>query len=124
MEAYAYLLGSPDLVVDARAVGIDVEMVGSSGTTGQNQFGERHERADVDGLGSQPRPDGVERLEPAKQAGVLRRGHRAGQGLVEMMVGVHQPRQHDHPAGVDDPIGLGGQFGCGPDLFDDIVTHE
>ena len=40
------------------------------------------------------------------------------------MVGVDQPRQDDHAAGVDDRVGIRGQFGGRAGLDDGVVTDE
>ena len=52
-------------------------------------------------VGRQPRPDRIERLQPRKQLAIERCGNRPRQGLVEMMVGVDQPRQDHVLAGVE-----------------------
>ena len=44
--------------------------------------------------GSHPRPDRVERLQPAEEQRVLPGRHRPGQRLVEVVVGVDEPRRH------------------------------
>ena len=126
LEADADLLRGPNLVVNAVAAlgGIDVEVVGRGGAAGEHQLGQPHQRAGVDRLRGQPGPDGVERLEPLEQGGVLRSGHGPGQGLVEVVVGVDQPRQDDHPAGVNDPVGLGGQLGGRPDLLETSIARK
>ena len=124
VEADADLLRRPDLVVNAAVVGVDVEVVGRGGATGEHQFGQSHQRTGVDRLRGQPGPDGVESLEPLKQRGVLRSRHGAGQGLVEVVVSINQPWQDNHPPGVEDAVGLGRQFGGRSHLLDDVVTHE
>jgi hypothetical protein len=40
------------------------------------------------------------------------------------MVAIDQPRQHDHPPRVDDPIRLRRQLGRRAHLLDDVVTRE
>jgi hypothetical protein len=74
-------------------------MIGGRGAAGEKKFrhGERH--AEVERLRCQPGPDRIKRRQPGKQFAVERRRHRAGQRLIEMMMGVDQARQHDMFAG-------------------------
>ncbi len=92
-----------DLDVDGvfEAGGKHVMMVGRRGAAGQHQFGHRHRHAEIERLRRQPRPDRIKRLQPGKQFAVERRGNRARQRLIEMMMGVDQARQHHMLAGVE-----------------------
>jgi len=75
--------------------GKDIMMIGCRGAARQQQFRHRHGDAEVEGFGRKPRPHRVERLQPGKQFAVERRRQRARQRLVEMVMGVDQPGQHD-----------------------------
>ena len=59
--------------------------------------------------GVQARPDGIERLEPVEEIGILRGRDGACEGLVEVMMRVDEPRQDDVTLEVEHFIGGGGQ---------------
>ena len=80
----------------------DVMMIGGRGASRQQQFRHRHADTEVKRFRRQPRPHRIERLQPRKQFAVERRRQRPRQGLVEMVMGVDQPRKHDMRAGVID----------------------
>ena len=65
--------------VGRRLVREHVEVIGGRGTAGERHLRETDEGRDVDMLGSDPRPDRHQDLEPIEQRGVLRVGHRARQ---------------------------------------------
>jgi hypothetical protein len=67
-------------------------MIGRGGTAGEGEFREGGLGRGVDVFRVQTCPDRVEGLEPVKQVGVLGGGNSTREGLVKMMVGVHQPR--------------------------------
>ena len=60
-------------------------------------------------LRGQARPDRVERLEPVEEIGILGGRDGAGQGLVEVVMGVDQPGQDDVALKVEDLISGIGQ---------------
>ena len=93
-----------DLDIDGvlQACGEHVMMIGGGGAAGQQQFRHRHGHAEVERFRRQPRPDRIERLQPWKQFAVERRRQRPRQGLVEMMMGIDQPRQHHMIAGLEE----------------------
>ncbi len=56
----------------------------------------------MDILRGKPGPDGIKRLEPVEQVGVLGSRDGARQGLVKVMVRVDQPWQQNVPVQVQD----------------------
>ncbi len=99
-------------------------MVGRRRAARQHQLGQRELGGDLQLLRLQPRPDRIERRQPGKQLLVDGLRVRAGQRLVEMMMGVDQPRQHDMAAGVERGVhGRGGRGGAG-DQFDDAAVLD
>jgi hypothetical protein len=63
-----------DLVIEARAVREEVEVVGGGGAPAPGQLGEANLGGDAHGLRREPRPDGVEGAQPREQVGILRGG--------------------------------------------------
>ena len=124
VEADAELPRGADLIVNPGVIGVDVEMIGDGGRAGEEQLRQSQLRAHVDRFAVQPRPDGIQRLEPVEEHGVLRGGHGAGERLVEVVVRVDQARQHNHPAGVEDTIRCGWQFSRGANRLDDVIADE
>ena len=100
----------------------DVMMIGGRGAARQQQFRHRHGDAEVKRFRRQPRPDRIERLQPREQFAVERRRQRPRQGLVEMMMGVDQPRKHDMRAGVEDGGIVGRRLLAAPNQFDDLAA--
>ena len=100
-DAQAETLGGGDLDVDAvfEAGGKDVVMVGGGGAAGEHQFGHGDGGGEIERLGRQPRPHRIERLQPGEQLAVERGRQRAGERLVEMVMGVDEAGQHDVVAG-------------------------
>ena len=78
-----------------------VMMVRGGGAARQQQFGHRHGDAELERFGRQPCPHRIQRLEPGKQLAIQRCRQRPRQRLVEMVVGVDQPRQHDMFGGIE-----------------------
>ena len=78
----------------------DIVVIGRGGATGQQQFCESNGGGGIDGLRCHARPDRIQRRQPAKQWPVHRGRVGAGQRLVEMVVRVDQPGQHDEAARV------------------------
>ena len=114
VQAQPHFARRGDLVVQARAVGEEVEVVGGGGAAGKGQLGQGGLRGDEDVLRVQARPDRVKRLQPVEQVGVLGGRHGAGQGLVKVMVGVDQPGEDEVPAQVENLVGSGGRSAHGP----------
>ncbi len=55
-------------------------MVGGGGAARQGQFRETQECTRIDRFGCKLRPNGIERLEPIKENGILRSGEGRGSG--------------------------------------------
>ena len=106
LDAQSDLLRRGDLVVQLGAVGEEIEMVGGGGAARKRQLGEGGLGRDEDVFRRQARPDGIERLQPVEEIGILRRRDGARQGLVEVMVRVDQPRQDDVTVQVEDFVGM------------------
>ena len=81
----------------ARLCRVDVEVVGRSRAAAQREFGEADEGREVDGLLVEERPAGVKNAQPVEQPRTDRRGERAGEVLVDVMVGVDKARCHQAP---------------------------
>ena len=94
VEPHAEVAGGGDLGGDqvAGAARVHVEVVGGGGAAAQRQLGEADVGADVRRLLVQPGPQRVERDQPVEQAAGQRGRERAGQVLVEVVVGVDQAR--------------------------------
>ena len=84
-------------VFQPRPVGINVKMIRTERTPRQRQFRQPHLRGGEHVIRCKARPNRIERLQPAKQQRILTARHSAGQGLVKVMMGVHQARR-DHTA--------------------------
>ena len=124
VQAQPHFARRGDLIIQARAVGEEVQVVGGGGAAGKGQLGQRGLRGGEDVIRVQARPDRVERLQPVEQVGILGGRHGAGQGLVEMMVGVDQPGENDVPAQVENLVGGGGKVGARADLLDHAVPDK
>jgi len=106
VEAHPDLGGALEGILQPAAVRIDVEVVARRGAAGEDQLGHGGLGGDADHLRRQAGPERVEGLQPAEQVGILRRGHRPGQGLEHVVVGVHEAGQHRVAAHVQHRIGL------------------
>ena len=95
-----------DLDVDRlfEAGRIEIVMVGRGRAARHQELGQRQPRREAQMIGLQPRPDRIEGGEPGKELLVDRLRVGAGQRLVEMVVGVDQPRQHDMTRGVENGV--------------------
>ena len=78
-------------------------MIGRHGTARQRQFRQPGLGRDEHFLGAEPRPDGIERLQPAKQQRILPARNGAGQGLIQVVMGIHQTGRHNTAARLDHP---------------------
>lgn len=113
-----------DFIIQLRAVGEEIQVIGGGGTARKRQFGQRGLGRGEDVIGGQARPNGVKGFEPVKQVGVLGGRDGAGQGLVKVVMGVDQPRQDDVAGQVEHLVGGLGQVGGRPDLLDEAVTDK
>ena len=95
MEPQPNLGGRCDRIIKPRAVWIQVQVVRTHRAARQRKFSKADLGRDMHLFGPEPRPNRVERLQPAKQQGILATGHRPRQGLVQVVMGIHQPRR-DH----------------------------
>ena len=109
MEAEPHLPGRLDRVVEPRAVGEKVEVVGRGRASRKRQFRKTKPRGRADVPGPHPRPDRVERPEPAEQERVLPAGDRPRDGLEEVVVRVDEPRRDDAACRVDRLGAVGGK---------------
>lgn len=124
MQAQTNLCRGSDFVIQLAAVWEEVKVVRGGGAARERQLRERSLRADEDVLRGHARPDGVERGQPIEEVGVLRCGQGAGEGLVEMMVSVHQPRKNDVAAQVQDFIRALRQVRLAADLLNEPIPAE
>ena len=104
MEADTHLLGRRYLVVQPRAVGKQVEMIGHGSGAGKQQLGQTQTGADKNALRIHFGPHRVQGFQPVEQRKAVAGAQGPGQGLVEMMMTIDQARQQHATAGVDDLI--------------------
>ena len=119
---HAQLADRPDLNVDGvlHAVREEVVVVRGGGAAGEQQFRERNGGGQLQVPRLEPRPHGVQVLQPREQRGVGHRTPGAGERLVEVVVRVDQARQQDVTAGVERLLaGCGRLLAGGQDLGDD-----
>ena len=92
-----------DLDVDRvlKTIGIEIMMIGGGGAAREHKLGQREPRRQPQVIGLEARPDRIERDEPGEQRLVDGGRVGAGQRLVEMMMRVDEPRQHDMARGVE-----------------------
>jgi len=121
-EAHAQVHGRLDFVVERAAVGVDVEVIARRGAAREHELGQANLRRDIDRLRRQPRPERVESRQPVEQPAVL--GDAPGEGLVEVVVRVHQTGQDDHAAGVEHGIGGRRQLAGGACVDDDAILGK
>jgi len=98
------------LVVDPGPVGPQVLVVEGGRAPAEGELGEPEGRGDADVPGAEPRPHGVEGAEPREEGDILRSRERPGEGLVEVVVGVDEPGEDDHPPGVEHLVGGVGKL--------------
>ena len=106
VEAHADLFRRRDLVVEADAVRIEVEMVHRGGAAGQHQLRHRGFGRDRDHLRRQAGPDRKQRGKPVEQLAVLRRRHHPGEALKHVVMGIDEAGNDDVTGQIDDLVGL------------------
>ncbi len=99
-------------------------MVENGGAARGGELGQADEGAQARGLGRPAGPDRVVDPQPGEQVGVLAGRQRAGQGLVEVVVGVHEAGQHDLAREIQHNVGLLREPPGGADLFDHPIAGE
>ena len=95
MEPDAKRGRSLELIIDPGTVWPEIVMIEHGGSSAQGKFDESQRRGHPHVIRCHPRPDRVERSKPVEETGVLRPGDDSGQRLIQMMMGVHQARQHN-----------------------------
>ena len=117
-----------DLDVDRvrKARGKEIVVIGRGRAARQHQFDERHPDRDAQRLGSHAVPDALHRNEPGNELLAEACGMGAGQRLVEVMMSVDQPRQHDMARGVEGRVGGNRGGSAASDAFDDLgaLDHD
>ena len=121
-HAHAELRRLLDLDVDRvpEVRGKEIVMIGRGRAAGQHQFDQRHPDRDAQGLGRHAVPDALHRNEPGNELLAEACGMGARQRLVEVMMRVDEPRQHDMARGVERRIGRNRRRLAAPDAFDDL----
>ncbi|MNF58377.1 hypothetical protein D3C84_399290 [compost metagenome] len=126
--AHAQFAHAVDLHVDGvfQAIGKQVMVVGGRGTPRQQQFGQGYLGRQREFFRGQSGPDRVEGFQPREQRLVDHRCPGAGQGLIEMVVGVDQPRQDHVLAGIEDLCAGSGRLLALLEYFDDhaVLQHQ
>ena len=122
MEADADLAGPVDAVGKRAAAGVKVEVIRGERASGKCEFAQTECCREPHVVGREAGPNRVEGLQPSKQERVLSGGNGAGEGLVEVVVGVDEARCDDAAPGIDNVIGRGGKIGS--DRFDLAVFCE
>ena len=126
-HAHAQIPGGRSLYVDRvlESLRIHVVVVRRRRAAGEQQLGEGEPRRRVEMVRSQPRPHGVEGLEPVEELLVEGGAVGTGQGLVEMVMRIDEAGQHDVLRGVEDPVaGRAGRGPGGQALGDAIAVHD
>ena len=102
----------------------DVVVVGGGGAPREQQLGESEPGRGVEPVRSQSRPHRIEGLQPVEQLLAEGRTVGAGQGLVEVVVGVDESRQHHVPGRVEDAIAGRGRNRSGREALRDAVPVD
>ena len=87
-------------VIQARPVGEKIQMIRGQRAARKRQFRQPHLSGDEHLLRPKPCPDRVKRFQPAKEERILASRHGAGQGLIEVVMGVDQTRRHHTALGL------------------------
>ena len=88
------------------SAGKDVVVVKDGGASGFQQLAHAHDGAVVNRLAVQILPNLVQRPQPVKELHILHLGQIPAEGLVEMMVGVDEPRINNTSGGVQGLVRL------------------
>ena len=84
---------------------VNVEMVGGRRASGQREFCETDPRRDVCGFLVQRAPQWIQRLQPTEERRIRHRRERASEILIQVVMGVDEPRSHQTVGRVDDDVG-------------------
>ena len=110
MQAQPHLARRFDLIIQARAIGEQVKMIRGGGAARKGQLRQSRLGGDKDILRGHAGPDGIERLEPVEQVGVLGSRNGPGEGLVKMVVRIYQPGQNNMTAHIQHLVRCLRQF--------------
>lgn len=99
-------------------------VIGRRGAARQQQFGQRDFGGEGEFFRGESRPDRVQGFQPRKQRLIDHRRPGAGQGLVEMVMGVDQPRQDHMLAGIEHLARCGRLLAGGEHFDDQAVLHN
>ena len=110
-----------DRILQPCAIWIEVQVIRTQRTSRKRQLSQPHLRRDMKMIGRHPRPDRIQRLQPAKQERILPRRHSPRQRLVQMVMGVYQTRC-DHAALCLHDLARAVQ--AGSDLRDDTAGDK
>ena len=104
--AHAQLANDVDLHVDGvlQTIRKQVVVIGRGGTAGQQQFGERDLAGERQTIRRQACPDRIERLQPGEQGLIDHGAPGSREGLIEVVVRVYQPWQHDVLTGIEGAV--------------------
>ena len=121
-DADAQLACGLDLRLDEAlaAAGEDVVVVERRRAARERELGEARPRSGVLGVGVDARPDGVELAQPREEIGLL--GSRACKRLVQVVVGVDEPRRDDCAVELDALVRLG--LVAVAERDHDLAVHE
>ena len=100
MKPQAQLRRPVDGVVQPGSIGIEIEMIGGGRIVRQRQLREPKLRGDPHLLWPKSCPNRIERLEPSKEERILPARHSPCQGLIEMVMRVHETRRDNATARV------------------------
>ena len=100
MEPQSDVRSRSNRIIQTAAVGIQIQMVRRQRAPRQSQFSQPNLCRDIHFFGTKPRPNRVQRPQPAEQKRVLRAWDGARQGLVQVMMRVHEAGCHQTPLSV------------------------
>ena len=124
-KTHAQLLGRLELgahEVARHLGGVDIVVVRGRGAAGFEQLAHGQQRRIVHRLLIQVLPDFIEIDQPVEKFGILYRRQVAGQGLVEVVVGIDETGHHHTVGAVDGSIGVHGQAGA--DFGNAVVLNQ
>ena len=102
VKAQAHFATGMDRVVEAHVVRKQIQMIARRRATRQHQLRHPDFRGYICCICRQTRPDGIQRVEPREQIGVLR--ERPRQRLKQVMMGVDEPWQHHVSTAIDHQV--------------------